>query len=103
MKTTIIATALALALPIALAQPVTNTNTWTINACGNIFTGTGSNNCTTVSCAAGQTVDFGTSTGRPIELSLYSDSVCRDEITHFAGNETDYVLQMNLLSFLVLN
>ncbi|KAL4861354.1 hypothetical protein BDV12DRAFT_180384 [Aspergillus spectabilis] len=95
IPSSIIATALAISLPLA--------NAWTIDACGNIFSGTGNNPCTTVSCASGQVVDFDAgSIGRPIELSLYSDAVCRNEITHFASNETDYVLPRNLRSFLVL-
>ncbi|KAL3469492.1 hypothetical protein BJX99DRAFT_241170 [Aspergillus californicus] len=96
MKTTI-ATAFALTLALPLA------NAWTIDACGQVFTGTGMNPCTTVFCPAGQFVDFDDgSTGRAIELSLYADTNCVHEITHFAGNESDYVLPNPLQSFLVL-
>jgi hypothetical protein len=98
MKTTMITSLLATALatlPLASA--------WTINACGQTFTGTGTGTCTTVSCAAGEIVDFNAgNTGRAIEFSLYSDGICRDEITHFAGNEFGYVLPRNLRSFLIL-
>ncbi|KAL2846058.1 hypothetical protein BJX68DRAFT_241466 [Aspergillus pseudodeflectus] len=98
MKTTmissIVATTLA-ALPLA--------NAWTINACGQTFTGTGTGTCTRVSCAAGEIVDFNAgSPGRAIEFSLYADGICRDEITHFASDEFGYVLPRNLRSFLVL-
>ncbi|KAL4783747.1 hypothetical protein BJX76DRAFT_357652 [Aspergillus varians] len=87
--------ATVLALPIA--------NAWTITACGNEFSGTGTSSCTSVSCAAGQVIDFDAgSTGGAIELSLFSDAVCRNEITHFASNESDYVLPQDLRSFLVL-
>ncbi|KAJ0415667.1 hypothetical protein BJY00DRAFT_293091 [Aspergillus carlsbadensis] len=94
MLTSLFATALA-TLPLASA--------WTINACGQTFTGTGTGSCTTVSCAAGEVVDFDAgSTGRAIEFSLYSDDICEDEITHFADDEFGYVLPENLQSFLIL-
>ncbi|KAL3460038.1 hypothetical protein BJX64DRAFT_290686 [Aspergillus heterothallicus] len=99
MKTTLISSILATALA---ALPLANA--WTIDACGTVYTGTGTWGCTAVSCAAGEVVDFDAgSSGRAIEFSLFSDGNCRDEITHFASNETDYVLPKDLNSFLLLN
>ncbi|KAL2811247.1 hypothetical protein BJX63DRAFT_399538 [Aspergillus granulosus] len=97
MKTTIVSSIIAAALALPLA------NAWTVDACGNIFTGTGSNICTPVSCEAGTLVDFDDgSTGRAIEFNLYSDARCDDEITHFASNVTDYVLPEAMNAFWIL-
>ncbi|KAL4912066.1 hypothetical protein BDW62DRAFT_195501 [Aspergillus aurantiobrunneus] len=95
MKTTILSLFLASALPLSSA--------WTVDACGHIFSGEATHPCIAVSCDAGQVLDFDDgSTGRAIELSLYSEADCSHEITHFASNETDYVLPQDLRSFLVL-
>ncbi|KAL4908560.1 hypothetical protein BDW74DRAFT_175242 [Aspergillus multicolor] len=95
LLTTFTALALTLSIPLATA--------WTLKACGIVYYSTGTIACTTVSCPAGQYIDFDDgSTGRPIELSLYGDAGCRNEITHFARNETDYRLPRDLKSILVL-
>ncbi|KAL2834596.1 hypothetical protein BJY01DRAFT_224304 [Aspergillus pseudoustus] len=98
MKTTLISSTLATALVVLPAA-----HAWTIDACGTVFTGTGDIPCTVIHCPAGRIVDFDAgSSGRAIEFSLFSDARCTAEITHFAANETDYVLPRELNSILVL-
>ncbi|KAL4959751.1 ABC transporter ATP-binding protein/permease [Aspergillus stella-maris] len=78
MKGTTITTLLTATLPLAHA--------WTLTACGQTFTGTGSGSCTAVSCPAGSVIDFAAETDAAIELNLYTDNTCGDEITHFADD-----------------
>ncbi|KAL4802707.1 hypothetical protein BDV18DRAFT_163668 [Aspergillus unguis] len=106
MKTTIISTitALALALPLSSAQGNANPRAWSINACGTVYTGTGSSACTPVSCEAGEIIDFTAGpTGSAIEFNLHADNACTEEITHFASDRHGYVLPRQMRSFLVLN
>ncbi|KAL4936900.1 hypothetical protein BDV06DRAFT_204024, partial [Aspergillus oleicola] len=94
MKTTTLTTFLAAALPLA--------NAWTLTACGNTIVGEGSGECTAVACPAGSVINFDTETDATIELNLYTDATCGDEITHFADDVEGYVLTEGLNGILVL-
>ncbi|KAL4874285.1 hypothetical protein BJY04DRAFT_204120 [Aspergillus karnatakaensis] len=116
MKSTTLTTLTALlatTLPLTSAQPVSSStstsdstpspSTWTLIACNRILSDIGTSECIPISCAPGKRVSFSASPGRAIEANLYADGGCRDEITHFAGNTTGYVLPEGLGSVLVLN
>ncbi|KAL4799727.1 hypothetical protein BDV19DRAFT_354673 [Aspergillus venezuelensis] len=94
MKISTITALLTFTLPLAHA--------WTLTACGQTFTGTGSGSCTAVSCPAGSVIDFAAETDAAIELNLYTDNTCGDEITHFADDVQGYVLTEALGGVLVL-
>ncbi|KAL4948523.1 hypothetical protein BDW69DRAFT_189191 [Aspergillus filifer] len=94
MKAWTLTTLLTATIPLAQA--------WTLTACGQTFTGTGSGSCTAVTCPAGSVIDFRAETDSAIELNLYTKDTCGDEITHFADDVQGYVLTEALGGVLVL-